>query len=69
MWRRRNGKYTKEVVKQIFVRHMEKHMDMVSGKIGWEEVRYPLERVCFSEDDVRKESRAIRQESSRGQIS
>ena len=27
---------------------------MVSGEIEREEVRYPIKRVCFPEDDVRK---------------
>lgn len=47
-------------MKRTFVRHTEEHMDMVSGKIRKEEVRYPMKRVCFAEDDVGKGLRAIK---------
>ena len=54
----RDGKYVveyrSEATEQTFERHIEEYMDMVSGKIRREEVRYPMRSVVFTEDDVGK---------------
>ena len=51
MWSWRDGKYVVEyrrkAVKQTFVHHREEYMDMVSGKIGREEVRFLDEESMF----------------------